>query len=113
MIYPHLNYTEAKATTQEETNNLVNASYRYCQTITDVFEFIGKCRHIDLPSFHPYWKNEVKRQDYKTLQRVKAMYEECKADTKKIAYYFNATASLIDIESKIRHYEKQSEGVIL
>jgi hypothetical protein len=91
---------------------MVDDNYDYCQNFNlwkwVVFYFwyyVGRVRYCDLPSFHPYWKNEVKKDMRKKLDSIIIKYNECKNNPEKIKYYFNATTSLRDIEKRIEFYK--------
>jgi hypothetical protein len=51
---------------------------------TDLKGWKGKCKAIDLPSNHPYWKLIVKLEKRKTLHNLILNYENCKKDQIKI-----------------------------
>ena len=41
---------------------MLKGSKEYCKSLTDVFEFEGLCREVELPSEHPYWKLQSFKQ---------------------------------------------------
>lgn len=91
----------------------VNNNFRYAKTKSTIFDFYGKCKAINLPSFHPYWENEAKKISYKMLMETRKRYAECIKDQSKIKYYFNITTSIQDIVDKIKSYEEKCEGIVL
>lgn len=89
-------------------------NYRWSLNNSTVNDWVG---HIDdptlLPSFHPYWTNEVKKIDLKELQRVEKLYEECKENPEMIKYHFNLSASIASIESRIQELKMKTENIVL
>lgn len=91
----------------------VNENYKFSIEKSTTFDFLGKCKDSDLPSYHPYWTNEVKKYYKKELDRLWEKYIECYYDNSKIKYHFNITTRIEDIEKKIILYEKKSLGIVL
>jgi len=58
-----------------------------------------------LPSFHPYWRNKVKKDIRKSIKQTVVKYNECKKNPEKIKYHFNSYTSLGDIEKIIKEYK--------
>lgn len=72
MIFPNYEYKELnnsnKSKWVDEWNVMVNKAHAYCESLKNVYEFIGKCADSDLPSFHPYWKIQSKINTISLLQ---------------------------------------------
>jgi hypothetical protein len=82
MIFPQYNYSELNNSDKSiwiisDWCKMVRESKEYCKNIKNIFEFEGKCRVSDLPSWHPYWKYAVKKQDdFIGIRRKFAFYTE-------------------------------------
>lgn len=64
-------------------------------------EFRGKCRAIELPSFHPYWRVQILMDEAKHAIKLRQQYDECVADPNKIPILFNKNTQLDDIARMI------------
>jgi len=82
--------------------SFVNENIKIAKTKSKPNDFKGKCKDIELPSFHPYWNLLVRINLRKDLFKLIEKYEECKKDSSKIKYYFNVNTSLHSIENKIK-----------
>ena len=100
MIFPQYDYKVIDYTNAAEWCNIVNEAIDYCKGIKDIFEFEGKCRLCDLPSFHPIWKWLVSQEEEQSTKRLICQYNECVRNPELIKYYFGIT-SLADIKNKI------------
>jgi hypothetical protein len=88
---------------------MVNENEKYCSNFTlkkwtlfYILYFFGRFRLCDLPSFHPYFKKLIKKNNAKKIKDLKAKLKDCKKDNSKIAYYFNRDTTIKDIEDKIK-----------
>jgi hypothetical protein len=111
MILASKGYTDFKTNDLNEWHKALREDYLYCQKLTDFSHL--PCKPIDLPSWHPYWKNEVKKDAFRRLQEWKAKYKACKENRNLIKYHFNNTTGLADIEKGIKELEIKAEGVVL
>lgn len=82
--------------TWSEWVSFVNSNYS-----NYVNNFVGKCNSWDLPSSHPYWKNEAKNIIKEQINILEVNYEICKNNPDKIKYLYNKTTSLEDLEIRI------------
>lgn len=87
---------------------MVNNNVKYCAKMNwfKMIEFyfwiiVGRVRFCDLPSFHRYWKHEVRKNEKKSLKILISKYELCKKNPTRIKYLFNKNTSLKDIENRI------------
>lgn len=85
----------------------INKNYKYSQEQSNVKDFKGKCKDIDLPSYHPYWNLISKLGLRKHLLRIVSYYNECLIDSNKIKYYFNETTSIKSIEKEIKNLRQK------
>jgi hypothetical protein len=85
----------------------INKNYKYSQNQSNVKDFKGKCKNIDLPSYHPYWNLMYKLGLRKHLLRIVIYYNECLIDSNKIKYYFNETTSIKSIEKEIKNLRQK------
>lgn len=77
MIFPHYNYQNyhndnkeswpLQPPTIENWCQMVNDASKYCLNLKNINEFIGIVSPSALPSFHPYWKNQVRIDTFNTL----------------------------------------------
>lgn len=88
----------------------LNENIKFASTNSTIDDFIGKCDISDLPSYHPYWSNEVKKGIVKRLNILEIQYKECVANPSKIKYYFNNTTSLEDINNKIKKLKNEQNS---
>jgi hypothetical protein len=66
-----------------------------------------KLEYTDLPSFHPYWKEQVKKDVRVILNKTIKLYKICEKDPKQIKYHFNNTTSLNDLKNRITEYKEK------
>ena len=88
----------------------VNYNQEYARTKSEVFDFKGKCKNWELPSFHPYWAYVVKQKLKTKIELHEHRLIECKKDPGKIKYYYNSTTSLTDIVAKIEGCKQKMKG---
>lgn len=93
---------------------MVNDNQNYCQNFNlwkwTVFYFwvnFGRMKYCNLPSFHPYWKNERKKVAKKQLNQMIIKYNECKKNPEKIKYYFNSSATLDSIKENVKKHKEE------
>lgn len=98
--------------TSKEWFEMVKKNEQYCENwnLFKRFEMYFYKWHrgfnySDLPSQHPYWKLQVKKDYRLIVKTLQEKYEECKKDNSKIKYMFNRNTSLKDIEDKIERYK--------
>ena len=97
---------------------MVNDNYEYCKNwnTTKEFQFkialfLGLVKPIDLPSFHPYWKEQIKQRLELDLKKLMSIFESCKQDNSKIKILFNSTTSIKDIELKIKELKLKIDSL--
>jgi len=86
-------------------------NYNYSQTFSCPFDFIGKCKEWELPSYHPYWSNLVKQRIANDIVELKRKYEECIDNPEKIKFYFNKTTNINDVLKIIEQKSELTKGV--
>jgi len=93
---------------------MVNDNDAYCKNFNwwkwVVFYFwycIGRFKYIDLPSNHPYWKEQVRKDIKEKLKVTLVKYTDCKKNPEKIKYHFNIFTSLKDVENTIAEYKQK------
>lgn len=59
MTFPSKNYTTFTTSNWQEWAEALKYDYEFCRNMTDIFDFEGKCKAVDLPSWHPYWTHVV------------------------------------------------------
>ena len=82
-------------------------NYNYALSKSTIKDFKSKCKSIDLPSYHPYWKLIAKLRLRKHYFRIIGYYKECLIDNSKIKYYFNISTTMLDIENKINEMKQK------
>lgn len=109
MRFPQYNY-------QEYNNNntdshplpwceMLNGSIKYCEALTDVFEFEDHCRACDLPSEHPYWKLETFRRTLDLIDFTRGFISQTKLFIKNNPsnrYVNNAYGAISQQEQTVR-----------
>ncbi len=85
--------------------DLVNEDYKYCQTIKYLFEFEGKCKDSDLPSYHPYWDFMCKRNLFDLIEGTKGSIHQTEKYIDNGGYYTsNAIGAIIEQKKSIEGY---------
>ena len=112
---PHLGYVERSSkdyATWDEWVQAVNDAYRYCRALPPhrVNEWRWKCRHSQLPSFHPYWRMRVVRKEYSRGRDFAALVEMLKGSPDLIRYHFNASTGIDDLLARLKEYPKRRQA---
>jgi len=117
MIFPQYNYKEfnnsnksewvLQPPTVENWCKMVNGSVKYCNELTDVFEFIGHCEPIDLPSEHPYWKLQSFKRTIELIDYTLGFMAQTQRYIDSDGYHkVNAAASLAKQRESLKLYTK-------
>lgn len=91
----------------EKWVEFVNSNWEYSKTESTIDDFIGKCEDWQLPSFHPYWKNEALKDILKYADKLEEWLNICRADNSQLKYYFNKTATIESVEQHIAKLRKK------
>lgn len=109
MIFTVYNYREFNNSNKHEWvkswNEMVNEDYDFCKNNHTVIP--EEIKVSDLPSYHPYWKNKVRKDTLKTIKRHEDNYKECLKDPDRIKYLYNIDTTLEGIRDKITNLEKK------
>ena len=82
--------------------DFVNENIKYSKEHSTVEDYVGKCKDSDLPSFHPYWKEQVKNSMRKNLETLLENIEQIEKDPSKMQYIYNKTTTLNMLYEKVR-----------
>lgn len=113
MVFPQYNYKEFNNTNKDkwiikDWNKMVNDAFKYCESLNDVFEFDKYCKPTDLPSFHPYWKIQVKNNLIQLIKETEGLLSSCEKYIENDGYYkTNAMASIERYKSAITDYKNK------
>lgn len=98
MRFPQYDYKEFNRTNKHEWPlddwfKMMKDAHAYCKEITYIYDFEGKCRDSDLPSFHPYWKFETLKDTIKLIHGIRRQINEANLYIKNGgSHVFNAIA---------------------
>ena len=88
--------------TSSDYIDFVNENIKYSKEHSTVKDYIDKCKDSDLPSFHPYWKEQVKNSIRKNLETLLENIEQIEKDPSKMQYIYNKTTTLNMLYEKVR-----------
>ena len=89
--------------TYSEYVDFVNENIKYSKEYSTVNDYIGKCKVSDLPSFHPYWKEQVKNSMRKNLKTLLENIEQIEKNPSKMQYIYNKTTTLNMLYEKVKN----------
>jgi hypothetical protein len=92
--------------TWQDWLDFVTENIRYCREESTINDFEGKCKDSDLPSEHPYWKQQIRNQWYETMLRHIKNLNQCIKDPNKIKFLYNSNTTLTTIKEKISKCKK-------
>ena len=83
--------------------DFVNENIKYSKEHSTVKDYVDKCKDSDLPSFHPYWKEQVKISMCKNLETLLENIEQIEKDPSKMQYIYNKTTTLNMLYEKVKN----------
>jgi hypothetical protein len=122
MIFPQHNYKEyhndntqlhpVQPYSRSNWADMVNDSYKYCSTWNIRkefwfvwFRFIGRFKVSNLPSFHPHWDKEIKKDRNRKVIELEKKLELCISDNSLYKVYFSITANEQIVRNMIDKYK--------
>ncbi len=93
--------------TWDEWVAFVNSNRIHGRNVSTLTDYEGKCEISDLPSFHPYWHEQIRQSKLGELEALRGKVEECRANPKKVKILFNKSATLEHLEKMLADLEKE------
>ena len=88
-----------------EWQNLINEDYKYCKSISYIFEFEEKCKDWELPSYHPYWSYVCRKDLFELIEQTKGLIAQTQKYIDRGGYYWvNAEGSIRLQKESIKDY---------
>lgn len=107
-------FSEVNFSDVEAHKSFLKENYEWCKSNSTVNDWQGKTETpTNLPSWHPYWVNQVKKQYLITLERIEKLYIECLEDHDKIKYHYNRSAGIETIERHIEELKQKTKDIVL